>query len=681
MVVEGAAGAGNTTMLGVAIQAAAAEGRATRVVTPTKKAALAAQQELGVPADSVAKVMHVHGWRWNRDGVWTRVTTGQTDPDTGATYTGPHAGALLTRGERIVVDEAGMLDQDTALALLTVAAEAGATLALVGDRAQLPAVGRGGVLDMAAQLAGRTYEITTVHRFTNPEYADLTVKMRAGENPALLFERLHALGLIQLHEDTEHLHEAVAQTAQAGDAITSATNDAARNLNALIREERVQRGEVSDACTATGSDGLSIGAGDVIQTRKNDNTLGVTNRQTWIVQHVSDDDTVWAKDTANGRKHQHTVSLPAEYVAEHTHLAYASTAYGVQGATVQESHTVLSDALDAAGVYVGMTRGRDTNQLHIIAATLDDAREQFTAALERDRADRGLAVATENARTATRGLTAGGPVKLVTTERARLIGQAEQFEAEAARLEDAAALFTHHRKTSDEDRQERTRLVTEKAQIAEQTRQAITARIAALVEADGRDFTDAHARFRNARAAAGAARLGTRRTRGRAVTEAQKLFDTTRTDITARWGSAPSTGQSIATWAEHVAAVRAEAAPEVREAEQQVTAAKSAGTEANARNEQERKRLIVQVYGPERARHYFGTFRIPNPAADARRLRQQAADARRVVAELDARPTTEAALWLTAHRNAQEAAREAVTEQSRTTPGTGREPRRYGPSL
>ena len=43
-----------------------------------------------------------------------------------------------------------MLDQDTALALLTVADEAGATLALVGDRAQLPAVGRGGVLDIAA---------------------------------------------------------------------------------------------------------------------------------------------------------------------------------------------------------------------------------------------------------------------------------------------------------------------------------------------------------------------------------------------------------------------------------------------------------------------------------------------------------------------------------------------------
>lgn len=43
--------------------------------------------------------------------------------------------------------------------------------ALGGDRAQLPAVGRGGVLDMAAQLRGRTFDMAEVHRFTDPGYA------------------------------------------------------------------------------------------------------------------------------------------------------------------------------------------------------------------------------------------------------------------------------------------------------------------------------------------------------------------------------------------------------------------------------------------------------------------------------------------------------------------------------
>lgn len=89
VVVEGAAGAGKTTMLAVAIAAAEAEGRATRVVTPTKKAAEVAARELGVPADSVAKLVHDHGWRWNSDGVWARLAIGEFDPDTGRVYSGP----------------------------------------------------------------------------------------------------------------------------------------------------------------------------------------------------------------------------------------------------------------------------------------------------------------------------------------------------------------------------------------------------------------------------------------------------------------------------------------------------------------------------------------------------------------------------------------------------------------
>ncbi|MEI5604647.1 AAA family ATPase, partial [Streptomyces brasiliscabiei] len=77
------------TMLGAAIRAAAQEGRAVRVVTPTKKAADVAAVELGVPTDSVAALVYDHGFRWNADGVWTRLAVGDTDPVTGATYRGP----------------------------------------------------------------------------------------------------------------------------------------------------------------------------------------------------------------------------------------------------------------------------------------------------------------------------------------------------------------------------------------------------------------------------------------------------------------------------------------------------------------------------------------------------------------------------------------------------------------
>jgi ATP-dependent exoDNAse (exonuclease V) alpha subunit len=171
---------------------------------------------------------------------------GDTDPETGRTYTGPPEPAQLRRDERIVVDEAGMLDQDSALALFTVAAEHGATLALVGDRAQLPAVGRGGVLDMAATIRGRTIDMAEVHSFTDPAYADLTMRLRDRDEPGAIFDQLTALGLIHLHADADALQEHIAQHRNDGEAVTVATNDEAARLNAHIRDQRVRAGIVDD---------------------------------------------------------------------------------------------------------------------------------------------------------------------------------------------------------------------------------------------------------------------------------------------------------------------------------------------------------------------------------------------------------------------------------------------------
>uniref|UniRef100_UPI0039EECE47 ATP-dependent DNA helicase n=1 Tax=Sinomonas sp. G460-2 TaxID=3393464 RepID=UPI0039EECE47 len=404
VVVEGAAGAGKTTMLVAAIAASERAGRRVRVVAPTMKAAQVAAEELGVPADSVAALVHAHGWRWNDDGVWARLARGAIDPETSRIYVGPRAAARIGRGERIVVDEAGMLDQDTALALFALAAESGATIALVGDRAQLPAVGRGGVLDMAAQARGRTWQMTSVHRFADPAYADLTLAMRDGRDTGAVFDQLAALGLVRIHASEDDAQTHIAGTAREGDAITVATLEEATALNERIRARRVEQGIVDDARTATGSDGLGIGSGDLIQTRRNDARLGVANRQTWSVRQVEADGSLWVRESVTGRKRNASIRLPAEYVAEHAHLAYAATAYGVQGATALASHTRLTDQTSAAAVYVGMTRGRQANQLHIVAENLADAREQFTAAMERDRADRGLAVATGRAVEAIRGL-------------------------------------------------------------------------------------------------------------------------------------------------------------------------------------------------------------------------------------------------------------------------------------
>lgn len=64
-----------------------------------------------------------------------------------------------------------------------------------------------------------------------------------------------------------------------------------------------------------------------------------------------------------------------------------------------------------------------------------DARAQFIEAMERDRADRGLADATARAAEAVRGLVSDGPVKLVNDEVIRLVREAERAEARAENWE------------------------------------------------------------------------------------------------------------------------------------------------------------------------------------------------------------------------------------------------------
>lgn len=683
VVVEGAAGAGKTTMLGAAIEAATRQGRATRVVTPTKKAADVAAQELGVSADSVAKLVHEHGWRWNRDGVWTRLAVGDTDPENGGAYIGPSEAAQLVRGEGIVVDEAGMLDQDTALALLTVADEHGVTLALVGDRAQLPAVGRGGLLDMAAQLAGRTLDMTTVHRFADPEYAELTVQMRRGEHPALLFDRLHTLGVVVLHESTEAAQEAIARDAREGDAITTATNDEARELNASIRDERVRAGMVDDARTTTGSDGLSIGRGDVIQTRQNDSNVQVANRQTWTVQSVGNDGTVWATESGTGGRRQRIVRLPAKYVAEHTHLAYASTAYGMQGVTVPGSHTLLSDALDASGVYVGMTRGQQTNQLHVVAADLDDAREQFAAALERGRADRGLAAATQAARDAVASLTDDGPVRLVNAERARLTEQIEHAERHAEKWEQVLTALDRQRQAHRAEANKQREVVADADARAAEVRAEVVAPLIKQAIADGTAYLTSRERMwetQTARASAGRLR---KRTASRAATEAAEEHRAAEEAVRRRWDGLPTGTGGVEPWAETVARKQADADPraaETRQEAQQAHREQGRMVERHLRESIALSQRSLAGSTPSRA------------VAHAAKLRKQAERDRHDLARLEALPVTEATQFvreLTARAEAEReaaerarAAREARAAQfepSRPSNGHGRtEPERGG---
>ena len=63
----------------------------------------------------------------------------------------------------------------------------------------------------------------------------------------------------------------------------------------------------------------------------------------------------------------------------------------------QQAHLLLGEHTGGSAAYVAMTRGRERNTVHIVADTVDEAREQWIAAFQRDRADLGPAHAAQQA--------------------------------------------------------------------------------------------------------------------------------------------------------------------------------------------------------------------------------------------------------------------------------------------
>ena len=383
VVVEGAAGAGKTTALRSAQTALARQGHRLLVVTPTLKAAEVAAAETGAEGHSAAWLIHQHGWRWDDEGHWVRRPDATPDP-----------AARLRPGDLLLVDEAGMLDQDTARALLTIADEAGARVALVGDRHQLPAVGRGGVLDHALAWAHPTAVVSleNVHRFTDPFYAALSLRMRKGDDPAAVFDALHRRGSIVVHPSDSERTAALAEAGAAGDLVVADTREHVASLNATIRDQRRAEPATGDSddsmVTARGE---RIGLGDRVATRRNDPDLGVANRQTWTVTGIGEDDSLILQGHGRDRE------VPAEYATRFVELAYATTVHGAQGETVDHAHVAIGDTTGAAAAYVAMTRGRQRNVAHLVAESVEDARKQWIAVFSRDRADLGSAHARRQA--------------------------------------------------------------------------------------------------------------------------------------------------------------------------------------------------------------------------------------------------------------------------------------------
>jgi hypothetical protein len=145
-----------------------------------------------------------------------------------------------------------------------------------------------------------------------------------------------------------------------------ATNDQAAVLSERARHALIAAGHVQDGPTVTLADNLAS-VGDHIVTRRNDRRLvsdngaWVVNGQTWTITAIH------AGGDAEVARHGDgaTLRLPADYLARHTHLAYATTAHRAQGMTVDRAHATVDADTTHQQLYVAATRGRHANDLWV----------------------------------------------------------------------------------------------------------------------------------------------------------------------------------------------------------------------------------------------------------------------------------------------------------------------------
>lgn len=171
--------------------------------------------------------------------------------------------ALVSRVERgqlaigehttIYFDEAGMADTSRLDRLTGVIERTGSKLIAIGDAAQLPSIGAGGMFDRLAEIAPRT-EFSNIRRTLDPDEQRAWADLRAGRSDRAM-AHYHSRG--QLHmadtrdEAVEQAVESWAMLTETHDPsevalISDASNQEIHRLNARAQHFRAQRGELGE---------------------------------------------------------------------------------------------------------------------------------------------------------------------------------------------------------------------------------------------------------------------------------------------------------------------------------------------------------------------------------------------------------------------------------------------------
>jgi hypothetical protein len=239
---------------------------ALRVITGPERAAVLigpAGTGKGVVIDAAARAEQLTGREtvgvavsWStaeRLGRDSPALAGQTFSVDALTARVEHGRIEIGSDTTIYFDEAGMADTTRLDQLTEMAERTGAKLVAIGDSAQLPSIGAGGMFDRLSQLAP-SVEITDVRRTMDPAEQRAWADLRAGRSDRALAHYLAKHNLHMTDTRDQAVERAVRDWAKLTEAhpiseialISDASNKEIDRLNARAQHYRTQRGELGD---------------------------------------------------------------------------------------------------------------------------------------------------------------------------------------------------------------------------------------------------------------------------------------------------------------------------------------------------------------------------------------------------------------------------------------------------
>jgi hypothetical protein len=275
----------------------------------------------------------------------------------------------LGPGDLLLVDEASLAGTFALDRLAAQARGSGAKILLIGDWAQLGAVGAGGAFSMLVDDRETPPELSEARRFVDAWERRASAELRAGSPAAVDAYLGHGRVVEGNREDMlAACYGAWKADVEAGKSslMLAVDNATVAELNRLARAERVAAGMVADDGLAL-SDGSVAGVGDVVVARCNDRHLRladgewVRNRDRFVVTATHQDGAM----TVRAIDRDGEVLLPAGYVAEHVELGYAGTVFSAQGRTVATAHALVGVGMTREALYVAATRAREANRLYV----------------------------------------------------------------------------------------------------------------------------------------------------------------------------------------------------------------------------------------------------------------------------------------------------------------------------